>query len=98
MVRGRSTECGSSGSQSHGRSKSRRRKNVRCYNCGMRGHLKKECWYNNKNAEKSHDASTSQGCVASTFGDGEVLYSKAAIGTKGEKHLIDIWIMDSGET
>ena len=44
MTRGRSTKCGSSGSQNHGRSKSQSKKNLKCYNCGMRGHLKKDCW------------------------------------------------------
>ena len=43
MTRGRSTERGSSGSQNRGRSKSQRRKNLKCYNCGMRSHLKREC-------------------------------------------------------
>ena len=33
----------SSGSQNHGRSKSRSKKNVKCYNYGKRGHFKNEC-------------------------------------------------------
>ena len=36
MTRGRSTERGPSGSHNHGRSKSRSRKNVKCYGCGDR--------------------------------------------------------------
>ena len=95
VTRGRSTERGPSGSQNHGRSKSRKRSNLKCYNCGRRGHLKKECWFNKKNGEKSSEASTSQGCVASTSDDGEIL---AAVGTKGENQLTDGWIVDSGAT
>ncbi|KAK7255724.1 hypothetical protein RIF29_29143 [Crotalaria pallida] len=97
MTRGRSMERGSSGSQTHGRSKSQRRKNLKCYNCGKRGHLKKDCWIK-KNTEKSPDATTSQGCVASTSDNGEILYSEAAISSKGRKQLPDVWIMDSGAT
>ena len=37
MTRGRLMERGSSGSQNHGRSKSRSKKNVKCYNCVKRG-------------------------------------------------------------
>ena len=98
MMRGRSTERGSSGSQNHGRSKSRRRKNLKCYNCGMRGHTKKECWHNKKSGEKNSETSTSQGCVASTSDYGEILYSEAATSSKGKKKLNDVWIMDSDTT
>jgi len=56
MTRGRLTECGPSGSQNHGRSKSRRKKNLKCYNCVMRGNVTKECWNNMKNGEKTSKA------------------------------------------
>jgi hypothetical protein len=98
MARGRSTERGSSGSQDRGRSKSQRRKNFKCYSCGMRGHYKRECWNNKRNGEKTSEASTSQGCVASTSDDGEILYSGAAISSKGGNALNDGWIVDSGAT
>ena len=70
MTRGRSTDSGPNGTQNHGRSKSRRRLNLKCYNCGRRGHLKKECWFNKKNGDKPSEASTSQGCIASTTDNG----------------------------
>ncbi|RDX80298.1 hypothetical protein CR513_39163, partial [Mucuna pruriens] len=98
MTRKRSIECGSSGNQNHGRSKSRRRKNLKCYNCGMREHLKKDCWHNKKNGGKNFEPSTSQGCVASTLDDGLILYSKVAITSKGGKQVHDKWIVDSGAT
>ena len=98
MMRGRSMERGSSGSHGQSRSKSKgKRKNLKCYHCGMRGHLKKDCWHR-KNVEKSSEASTSQGCVASTSDDGEILYSEVAIGSKGGKQLTVVWIMDSRAT
>ena len=43
VTRGRSMERGSSGSQSHGRSKSRGKKNFKCYHCGKKMHLNKDC-------------------------------------------------------
>ncbi|KAF7825202.1 Retrovirus-related Pol polyprotein from transposon TNT 1-94 [Senna tora] len=95
MTRGRSMERDSSGSHGQGRSKSRRRKNVQCYNCGKRGHLKKDCWNIKKNTEKSPEVKSSQGCVASTSDDGEIL---AVIGSEGGKQLTDVWIIDSGAT
>ncbi|RDX76653.1 hypothetical protein CR513_43330, partial [Mucuna pruriens] len=98
MTRGRSTKCGSSGNQNHGRSKSRRRKNLKCFNCGMRGQLKKDCWHNKKNGGKNFEASISQGCVVSTLDDGIILYSEVAFSSKGRKQLHDGWIIDSGAT
>ena len=44
MIRGRSKERGFSGSQNHGRSKSRSKKNIKCYNYSKKGHLKKDYW------------------------------------------------------
>jgi hypothetical protein len=64
----------------------------------MKGHLKKECRNNKKIGEKSSEASTSQGCVASNSDDGDILYSEAAISSKGGRRLNDVWIMDSGAT
>lgn len=44
MTRGRSTKRNSSRSQNRGRSKSQNKRNFKCYNCGKKGHLKKDCW------------------------------------------------------
>ncbi|KAH9663295.1 hypothetical protein KPL70_019630 [Citrus sinensis] len=99
VTRGRSTERGSSGSQSHGRSKSRSKKNVKCYNCGKKGHVKKECWSNQKRKEgKEPESSNAQGCVASTSDDGEILYSEATTVSEGRKRLSDVWLIDLGAT
>ena len=46
-------ERDSSGSHGQSRSKSRRRKNFKCHHCGMRGHMKKDCWHNKRNTEKN---------------------------------------------
>ena len=97
-TRGRSMERGTSGSQNHGRSKSRRRKNFKCYNCGMKGHLKKDCWKLKNNPEKTPGASTSQGCVANTSDDEGILFGEVAISSKGTRQLTDVWIVDSGAT
>ncbi|KAH9734074.1 Integrase catalytic domain-containing protein [Citrus sinensis] len=67
VTRGRSTERGPSGSQNQGRSKSRSKKNVKCYKCGKKGHVKKECWSNQKRREgKEPESSNAQGCVANS--------------------------------
>ncbi|KAH9800564.1 hypothetical protein KPL71_000708 [Citrus sinensis] len=99
VTRGRSTERGPSGSQNHGRSKSRSKKNVKCYNCGKKGHVKKECWSNQKRREgKEPVSSNAQGCVASTSNDGKILYSEATTVSEGRKQLSDVWLIDSGAT
>lgn len=54
MVRGRPTERGPSGSHNHGRSKSRSKKNVKCHNCGKKGHLKRDCWFKRRVRTLSH--------------------------------------------
>ncbi|KAH9670424.1 hypothetical protein KPL70_016984 [Citrus sinensis] len=99
VMRGRSTKRGPSGSQNHGRLKSRSKKNVKCYNCGKKGHVKKECWSNQKRREgKEPESSNAQGCVASTSDDGEILYSEATTVSEGRKRLSDVWLIDSGAT
>ncbi|KAH9784261.1 hypothetical protein KPL71_009581 [Citrus sinensis] len=99
VTRGRSKKRGPSGSQNHGRSKSRSKKNVKCYNCGKKEHVKKECWSNQKRKyDKEPESSNAQGCVASTSDDGEILYSEATIVSEGRKRLSDVWLIDSGAT
>ncbi|KAH9705857.1 hypothetical protein KPL70_012031 [Citrus sinensis] len=99
VTRGRSTERGPSGSQNQGRSKFRSKKNVKCYKCGKKGHVKKECWSNQKRKEgKEPESSNAQGCVASTSDDGEILYSEATTVSEGRKRLSDVWLIDSGAT
>ncbi|KAJ0084768.1 hypothetical protein Patl1_29612 [Pistacia atlantica] len=98
MMRKRSMERGSSGSHNHGRSKSRSKKNVKCYHCGKKGHVKKDCWHHKKSTKKTPKATNSQGCVASTFDDGEILFIEAETDSKGKKQLTDVWILDSGAT
>ena len=86
MTRGRSTEHGPSGSHNHDRSKSRSKKNVKCYNCGKKAHSKKECWSNQKRKDgKDPKSSNAQGCVASTSDDGKILYNKATTVSEGRK-------------
>ena len=94
ITRGRSTERGSSRSHNHSRSKSRSRKNIKCYNCGKKGHVKKDCWHNKSTSETTN----SQGCVAGSSGDGDVLYREAGTISEGRKELVGAWIMDSGAT
>jgi hypothetical protein len=97
VSRGRSTERGSSGSQRQGRSKSRSKKIVKCYNCGRKGHLKKDCWFK-KGIENTAESSKPQGCVASTSEDGDGLYSEAATISTNREELTEVWLMDSGAT
>ncbi|KAE8706559.1 hypothetical protein F3Y22_tig00110392pilonHSYRG00193 [Hibiscus syriacus] len=75
-MRGRSTECGQSSSHKHGRSKSRSKNNLKCYNCGTKGHLKKDCWSLNKN-------SNPQGNTANTSDDGDALCCEASTTVEG---------------
>ncbi|KAE8697637.1 putative tRNA ligase [Hibiscus syriacus] len=90
-MRGRSTERGQSSSHKYGISKSRSKKNLKCYNCGKNGHLKKDCWSLNKN-------SNPQGNTANTSDDGDALCCEASTTVEGRKRFADIWLIDSGAT
>ena len=99
VTRGRSTERGPNGSHNHGRSKSKSKKNVKCYNCGKKGHVKKECWNSQMRWEgKEPESSNAQRCVASTSDDGEIIYREATTGLEGRKRLSDVWLIYSGAT
>ena len=94
-------ERGSSGSQNHGRSKSRSKKNVKCYNCGKRGHFKNKCRLLKKNGDfkgKGLELTNAQGCVAENLSDGEVLCSEATTTVESGRKFADIWLIDSGVT
>ncbi|KAH9767897.1 Integrase catalytic domain-containing protein [Citrus sinensis] len=99
VMRGRSTERGPSGTHNHGKSKSKSKKNVKCYNCGKKWYVKKECWSNQKRREgKEPDSSNAQDRVTSTSDDGEILYSETITISEGRKRLSDVWLRDSGAT
>jgi len=56
IMRARSTECNSSRSQNHKRSKSQSKKKVKCHHGGKRGHIKRDCWNYKKSIEKASEA------------------------------------------
>ena len=85
-------ERGSSGSQNYGRWKSRSKKNLKCYNCGKKGHLKKDCWNLNKKN------SNPQGNLAHTSDNGNALCCEAAMTTESRKRFTVVWLLDSGAT
>ena len=96
VTRERSMERNSSRSHNHGRSKLRSTKNVKCYNCGKKGHVKKEYWNNPKRREgKDPESSNAQRCVASTSDDGEILYNGATTVSESRKRLSDVWLINS---
>ena len=66
MMRGRSTECGPSGSHNHGKSKQKSKTNVKCCNYGNKGHVKKECW-NNQKIREGKDPESSNSGVCSKY-------------------------------
>ena len=65
-----------------------KRKNLKYYNCNMGGHMKKDCWYNKKNEEKSPATSPSHRCIASISRDGEILYNEVALSSKGKEKVL----------
>ena len=78
-------EPGSSGRQRQGISKSKSKKNFKCYNCGKKGHLKNDYW-NLKDSKP-------QGNITSTSDDGFALCNEAkTIGTYIKK-FSNVWLL-----
>ena len=90
--RGRNnTRNGSSENKS--RSKSRRRKDIQCYKCGKKGHMKQECPNRKKGNDDKEGSSKSANVVKEQVlesSDGDMLSVSS-----NSKHLMDSWILDS---
>jgi len=93
MMRGRSMEHNSNMSQNPWRSKSWRKKKVKCHYCGKRGQIKRDCCNYKKSIEKTSKATTSQESVVITSDAGEILWADASITSKANL-LTDVCLLD----
>ncbi|GJU06710.1 retrovirus-related pol polyprotein from transposon TNT 1-94 [Tanacetum coccineum] len=83
-------EPGSSGSHNHGKSKTRKNKNFKCFKCDKSGHFRKDC--------RGLNSSYPQGNVASTSEDGNALCCEAAVANESRKRFADVWLFDTRAT
>nr|GEZ74039.1 hypothetical protein [Tanacetum cinerariifolium] len=90
VTRRRSMEPGSSGSHNHGKSKTEKKNNFKCYKCGKPGHVRKDC--------RGMNTSYPQGNVTSTSEDGNALCCEAAVANESRKRFADVWLFDTGAT
>jgi hypothetical protein len=74
-------------------SKSRRMKDINCYKCENKGHMKRDCPNRKKNKDDKNKGSSKSANVVednSDDADGDMLFVAST-----SKHLMDSWILDS---
>jgi hypothetical protein len=90
--RGRSSNNGDS-KGNISRSKSRRRKDINCYKCGKKGHIKRDCPDRKKNKDNENEGSSKSANVVEDNSD-DVYGDMLSVAFNSE-HPVDYWILDS---